>query len=99
MLFRKLTQQKKTPQAPLKHPLSTPQVELLIQKMGDSYMSMREMAEVCNIKNLKYFRESYITPALESGMIERLYPNHPKHPKQQYQLTGAAKEWIKNNSK
>ena len=40
--------------------------------MRDSYMSMREMAEVCNIKDLKYFRESYITPALESGMIERL---------------------------
>lgn len=88
-----------TPQAPLKYPLSTPQVELLIQKMGDSYMTMREMAEVCNIKDLKYFRESYITPALESGMIERRYPNHPKHPKQQYQLTAAAKEWIKKNTK
>ena len=88
-----------TPQAPLKYPLSTPQVELLIQKMSDSYMTMREMAEVCNIKDLKYFRESYITPALESGMIERLYPNQPKHPKQQYRLTEAAKEWIKNNSK
>lgn len=45
MLFRKLTQQKNTPQAPPKYPLSTPQVELLIQKTGDSYMSMREMAE------------------------------------------------------
>lgn len=99
MLFRKLTQQKKTPQAPLKRPLSTPQVELLIQKMGDSYMTMKEMTEVCNIKDLKYFRESYITPALECGVIERLYPNHPKHLKQQYQLTAAAKEWIKNNSK
>ena len=88
-----------TPQAPLKYPLSTPQVELLIQKMGDFYMTMREMAEVCNIKDLKYFRESYITPALESGMIERLYPNHPKHPKQQYQLTEAAKKWIKANTK
>ena len=57
------------PQVPPKYP---PQVELLIQKMCDSYMTMREMAEVCNIKDLKYFRESYITPALESGMIERL---------------------------
>ena len=46
MLFRKLTQWKKTPQAPPKHLLSTPQVELLIQKMGDSYMTMREMAEI-----------------------------------------------------
>ena len=88
-----------TPQAPLKHPLSTPQVELLIQKMGNSYMTMREMAEVCNIKDLKYFRESYIKPALDSGVIERLYPKHPKHPKQQYQLTKAAKELIKKYNK
>lgn len=48
--------------------------------MGDSYMTMRNMADVCDIKDLKYFRESYITPALEEGLIERLYPNQPKHP-------------------
>jgi len=77
-----------------KYPLSTPQVELLIQKMSDSYMSMRDMADICDIKDLKYFRESYITPALEKGLIERLYPNQPKHPKQQYRLTEAAKEWL-----
>ena len=81
------------PQAPPKHSPSTPQVESLIQKMGDSYMTMREMADICGIKDLKYFRESYITPALEEGLIERLYPNQPKHPKQQYRLTEMAKEW------
>lgn len=52
------------------------------------------MAEVCDIIGLKYFRESYITPASEDGIIERLYPNHPK---QQYRLTVAAKEWLKTN--
>lgn len=83
-----------TPQVPPKHPLSTPQVELLIQNMSDSYMSMRDIADVCDIKDLKYFRESYITPALEEGLIERLYPNQPKHPKQQYRLTEVAKEWL-----
>ncbi|MCM1515175.1 MAG: hypothetical protein NC080_01955 [Paraprevotella sp.] len=62
-------------------------MELLIQKMGDSYMSMRDMANVCDIKDLKYFRKSYITPALEEGLIERLYPNQPKHHQQQYRLT------------
>lgn len=87
-----------TPQVPPKHPLSTPQVELLIQKMGDSYMTMRDMADICGIKDLKYFRESYITPALEEGLIERLYPNQPKHPKQQYKLTEAAKEWLMTNA-
>jgi ATP-dependent DNA helicase recG len=82
-----------------KYPLSTPQVELLIQKMEDSYMTMRNMADVCDIKDLKYFRESYITPALEEGLIERLYPNQPKHPKQQYRLTEMAKEWLTSNAK
>ena len=48
---------------------------------------------------LKYFRESYIAPALESGMIERLYPDHPKHPKQQYRLTVAAEEWVTLHTK
>ena len=59
-------------------PLSTPQVEMLIKKMAYSCMTMRKMAEVCDIIGLKYFRESYITPASEDGIIERLYPNHPK---------------------
>ncbi len=54
--------------------------------MGDTYMTMKEMAEVCDIKDLKYFRESYIVPALEAGVIERLYPNQPNHPKQKYRL-------------
>lgn len=43
--------------------------------MGDSYMTMRNMADICSIKGLKYFRESYISPALEKGLIERLYPS------------------------
>lgn len=89
-----------------KYPLSTPQalpkypqVELLIQKMEDSYMTMRDMADICGIKDLKYFRESYIAPALEEGLIKRLYPNQPKHPKQQYRLTETAKEWLTGNIK
>lgn len=61
------------PQVPPKRPLSTPQVELLIQKMSDSYMTMRDIADVCDIKDLKFFRESYITPVLKEGLIERLY--------------------------
>lgn len=54
---------------------------------------------MCGVKDLKYFRESYITPALEVGVIERLYPQHPKHPKQKYRLSEAAKEWKELNFK
>lgn len=67
--------------------------------MGDSYMTMKEIAELCGVKDIKYFRESYITPALEVGIIKRLYPQHPKHPKQKYRLTEAAKEWKELNFK
>lgn len=88
-----------TPQVPPKYPQSTPQVQLLIEKIGDSYMTMKEIAELFGVKDLKYFRESYITPALEIGVIERLYPNHPKHPKQKYRLTVGAKEWKEFNFK
>ena len=87
-----------TPQVPPKYPPNTPPVEKLIKKKAETCMNMREMAEVCDIKDLKYFRESYITPALEDGVIERLYPNQPKHPKQQYRLTEVAKEWLKSNT-
>ncbi len=86
-----------TPQVPPKYPLSTPQVEMFLEKMGDSYLTMKEIAELCGIKDLKYFRESYMSPALEMGVIERLYPNQPKHPQQKYRLTEKAKEWKSNN--
>lgn len=49
-------------------------------------MSMKEIAELCGIKDLKHFRESYITPALKVWVIERLYPNQPNHPNQRYKL-------------
>ena len=62
-------------------------------------MTMRNMANVCDIKDLKYFRERYITPALEEGLIERLYPNQPKHPNQHSRLTEMAKEWLTSNAK
>jgi len=66
--------------------------------MSDSYMTLKEIAELCGIRDLKYFRENYITTALEIGVIERLYPNQPKHPKQKYCLTTAAKEWKATNN-
>nr|WP_251621689.1 hypothetical protein [Odoribacter lunatus] len=54
-------------------------------------MTIKEIAELCGIKDLKYFCKSYIAPALEADVIERLYP-HPNHPRQKYRLNEAAQK-------
>ncbi len=56
-------------------------------------MTALELAELCGLKNIRYFRKLYLNPALAEGAIERLYPDQPNHPKQKYRLTEAAKEW------
>lgn len=80
------THTRSTPQVPPNYPLSTPQVNLLIKKISGTYLSLKELADLCKISDLKYFRESFIKPALEQGIIERQYPNHPNHPRQKYRL-------------
>lgn len=59
-------------------------------------MTVWQLAELCGLKDIRYFRKNYLNPALEEDAIERLYPEQPKHPKQKYRLTETAKEW-KNN--
>ena len=56
-------------------------------------MTALELAELCGLKNIRHFRKFYLNPALEDGAIERLYPAIPKHPRQKYRLTEAAKNW------
>ncbi len=66
--------------------------------MPDGYADMKEIMALCGLKNLKRFRENYILPALADGTLERLYPDHPNHPKQKYRLTRAAREWKETNN-
>jgi len=54
--------------------------------------------KLCGLKSLKRFRENYILPALADGALTRLYPDQPNHPKQQYGLTEAAKDWKTSKS-
>ncbi|WP_303028597.1 Fic family protein [uncultured Duncaniella sp.] len=87
-----------TTQARPKYDSSTTQVQQLIQFMGDDFMGLKEIMALFNLSSAKRFREYYLNPALENGAIERLYPDQPKHPKQKYRLTKAAKEWKNSQS-
>ena len=89
-----------TPQVSPKCYPSTIQVAQLIHSLVNQYLTMKEMADLCGLKNLHHFREIYVTPALADGAIERLYPEqpkHPKHPKQKYCLTEKVYTWKMSN--
>lgn len=85
-------------QARPKYDPSTTQVRRMIILMDDDYMSLRDIMALFNLNSAKRFRENYINPGITDGALERLYPNQPHHPKQQYRLTEVAKEW-KSNAK
>lgn len=76
---------------------SPSQVKLLIDKMDESFYSVKDLINLFGLRDVRKFRNNYIQPALAVGAIERLYPDRPNHPKQKYRLTEIAKDW-KNNA-
>lgn len=90
-----------TPQVPRKLSSSTPQVphkfsqhvETLILSFNDEYMTSAEIMGAIGLKDRKSFSELYLNAALSEKAIERKYPNTPRHPRQQYQMTELAKTW------
>ena len=83
---------------PVVHQFSTssPPVLSLIKKATNEFLSVRQLADLCGLKDIRYFRKNYLNPALTDGAIERLYPQQPLHPKQKYRLTEAALTWKGN---
>lgn len=78
---------------------SPAQVKLLIEKMDESFYSVKDLINLFGLTDVRKFRKNYIQPALAEGAIERLYPDRPNHPKQKYRLSEAAKEWKELNFK
>ena len=78
---------------------SSSQVEKLIMRMGNDYMSIGDIMNLFGLKNRTRFRNEYIIPALKEDVLEMKYPNTPQHPRQKYRLTERAKKWKKGNTK
>lgn len=54
-----------------------------------------EIQEALALKDRNNFVENYLNPSLESGYIEMIYPDNPKHPQQRYRLTNKGFEFKK----
>ena len=50
-----------------------------------------EIAEILN-RNRRNLNTAYITPLVERGVLERLYPESPRHPNQAYRTADSDKE-------
>ena len=80
--------------APHVTPHVTPHVaphvrELILQMVGER--SRTELQEILGLADREHFRKTYLTPALEAGVIEMTLPDRPKSTRQRYRLTAAGR--------
>lgn len=83
------------PQLPHSSPTVTPQVEKVLVVIGDNTYSTKEIMESMGLKDKSNFLGNYLYPAIEQKLVESLYPERPKHPKQKYYLTEQGKTLLK----
>ncbi len=62
----------------------TAQVKKLIEVVSESPMSANELMELVGIKHKQSFRQNYLVPAVELGLIAMTHPDKPRSSKQKY---------------
>ena len=64
----------------------TEQVERLLEIIGDEEYSTKELMELLGLRHRPTFRDNYLLPALDMGLIEMTIPDKPKSNKQKYRI-------------
>lgn len=82
-----------TTAAPQVAPPVTPQVERLLLAMRGE-MGREALQQALALQDRKSFRERYLKPALEHGLIEMSIPGKPNSRLQQYRLTDKGRLWL-----
>ena len=85
-----------TRQAPDKYPTS---IIRLIEMIGEHTCSLKGLMEMMELKNRENFLKNYLNPSMEDGLVEPLYPDQPKHPRQKYRLTEQGKTLLQDYMK
>jgi Fic family protein len=60
------------------------QVRRLLNCLGDEEYTTRELMELLGLKHRPTFRNNYLLPALELGVVEMTIPDKPNSKKQKY---------------
>ena len=83
-----------TPQLPHSYPTVTPQVEKVLSTVGEKTLSTKEIMGIIGLKDKSNFLELYLYPATRQNLVEPIYPENPKHPRQKYRLTDKGKKLL-----
>jgi len=78
-------------------PEVTPEVAKILP-LCETPRSKRELQMKVGIRDEKHFREAYLRPALQAGMLERTIPEKPQSSKQRYQLTAKGHGWLRQRN-
>lgn len=65
-------------------PQVTPQVEAVLAALAEAELSAVELMKRLGLSDRKNFRENYLRPALDSGLIMRTIPDKPNSRNQRY---------------
>lgn len=84
-----------TRQLPDSFPTVIPQVKKVLVAIGNNICSAKEIMELMSLKDKSNFLENYLYPAIKLNLVEPLYPEQPRHPKQKYHLTEQGKALLK----
>lgn len=57
-------------------------------------MGRQELLAVLGLKDRFHFRDAYLIPALDSGLIEMTIPDKPTSRFQKYRLTAKGRIWL-----
>jgi len=71
-------------------PEVTPEVKLLSAFAGE--MTRQQFKTALGLKDDEHFRQAYLLPALEAGLIEMTIPDKPRSSKQKYRLTDKGRQ-------
>ena len=66
-----------------------------LRRVMPGEMTRQRLQEALGLKNENHFRETYLIPALRSGLIEMMIPDKPSSSKQCYHLAAAAGAYLK----
>ena len=65
------------------------------EKSATELLLVPELVQAYSDKSPVYFKKQVIYPAIEQGLVAMLYPDKPKHPKQNCYLTEKGCEVLK----
>lgn len=73
-------------------------LKTLLLAIATRELSVREMMENMGLKARANFLATYLTPAINQGLVRMRYPDNPGHPRQKYLLSAKGLAWLNGAS-